>query len=356
MHCFRSRGEPFLKRFTVNFIQKTTPMRTILFSVSSLLLISATSLAQAPYTFSVYSQPYVPLDSATLVDSGYAWNSNDYLTAPVGFAFNIDTIHCPYMFSSGGSSFATDTNVVTISAFLFTSASLDDRGYMTDSVAHSPIRYKLTGPAGHRIFKFEIANAGFDQQLLDMGVMTDSVSLQSWFYEDSGIVELRYGPSHITGTDYFTPFNFAGYARDVDSNGNGLFYALGGNPLSPIVQHVPLVGGNPSVAFSGLTSFPPSGTVYRFAYHPGALAITQLTDESDISVYPTVAANEVTVQCAKAGGRSYEILSVSGIHMDLSGPLTDGRNEVDVRALPAGMYLLRVNGGAGSTVYKFVKM
>ena len=183
---------------------------------------------------------------------------------PIGFPFRIDTINCPYYFSEGGSSFLTDTNNVTVSGFIMTIASLNDRGYTIDSVAHSPIRYKVTGPVGNRIFKSEFFNAGFDQQLQTSGVMTDSVNLQVWFYEDSGAVELRYGPSLITDPSYFDPVNFVGYGQDLDTNFSGKIYVLNGNPAAPTVQAVNMVNGNQTTVFAGLSSFPPGGTVNRY--------------------------------------------------------------------------------------------
>ncbi len=329
-------------------------MRQILLSALAVLSLSSGASAQMPYNFRAFNQAYVPLDSATLVDSGYAWNSNDLMAMPIGFPFRIDTINCSYYFSEGGASFLTDTANTTVSGFIMTSASLDDRGYSIDSVSHSPIRYKVTGPVGNRIFKSEFFNAGFDQQLQNYGVMTDSVNLQVWLYEDSDAVEMRYGPSLISDPTYFSPINFAGYGQDIDTNGNGKIYVLNGNPANPTLQTVALLNGNPATIFAGLSAFPPSGTVYRFSRKAGT-GISNVPDAEQVVVYPTICSNEVMIKYTGTDKLDYNVIAVNGADMKLTGSLDKGLEHLDVSNLPAGMYLLHVQNASGSKVYKFVK-
>ncbi len=331
-------------------------MRQFLFTLFTILLLSSKAFAQMNYTFTVYSQPYVPLTSATRIDSGLIWDNTHNFTAPLGFPFKIDTINCPYFISEGGNVSVTDTATVTFSGFILTDASLDDRGYTTDTVSHSPVKYKLTGTAGHHIFMYEVSNAGFDQQLLDISKMTDSVNLQIWYYEDSGIVELRYGTSLVTGTDYFDPAGpIAGYLEDFVS-GNGTVYMLGGNPASPILQKVPISGGMPTIAYSGLSSFPPDGTVYRFTPNFAPLSIGQVFIPENIIVYPTVCTDNVMIKYKGAENLNYDVYSINGAQMNLTGQANKGLNRINISNLPAGMYLLHLQGSADSKVYKFVKM
>jgi len=335
-------------------------MRNKLFLTLAIIGISFGSFAQLPYTLTVYSQAYVPLDSATVLDPGQVWNTNYNFAAPVGFNFYMDTIDCPNFYSIGGNFAVTDTANVTSSGFIITDASLDDRGYLGDTVSRSPLRYKLTGTPGNLIFKAEFFNAGFDQQLQDSLPMTDSVNFQVWYYEDSGTVELRYGPSLITGTDYFNFGNgpLVGYACDNDTNGNGNIYLLNGDPLHPTIQTVVQINGNLLSTPLSLNSYPVNGTVYRFSrLHPiNLVSVPEVFTSENVSVFPTRCSNEIKVKYSGPETPAYEIFSVTGIKMGLSGQVQKGLNHIDLSNFPPGMYLLHLQGAGDSKVYKFVKI
>lgn len=228
--------------------------------------LSFVSFAQVmPYNFSAYNQAYVPLDSATRIDSGLIWDGNATFAVPVGFHFLIDTMNCPN-FVAMNDVVVVDTTSF-LDGFIISDATFDDRGLDSMIKSKSPIRYKVTGPVKERIFKAEFFNAGFDQQLLDGMPLTDSVNFQVWFYEDSGTVEVRFGPSLVTGADYF-PFvgtDVSGYLQHLDTNGTGYIYALKGNPAHPTMQTAHLINGIPTSSFSGLDTWPPNGTVYRLS-------------------------------------------------------------------------------------------
>ncbi len=331
-------------------------MKQPLLAFLAIILIAGKAEAQMPYTFTAYHQTYVPLTSGTVLAPGYAWNSSTFYSIPTGFPFMIDTIHCSYMFMQGGGTTATDTANVTASGFLLTDASLDDRGYTLGGTSLSPIRWVLSGTTPNRILKVEAFNCGFDQQLIDSGFMKDSVNLQVWYYEDSDIVELRYGPSLITGTDYFiAPTTIAGYMKDMDTFGNGTFYALGGNPNNPVVQTVPFAGGNPVGTFLPLSGFPQSGQVYRFA-RIDRTGVPSVFSSDNIKVFPTSAPSEVYVSYKGPETLSYEVMSVNGTRMNIEGKAVNGTTTINISELPSGMYLLHLSGPTDSKVYKFVKI
>ncbi len=332
-------------------------MKQFLVLSFAILLLTVKVSAQLPYSFSVYNQAYAPLTGATLFHPGLVWNVNSIFSAPIGFPFTIDTFHCSNFYSEGANTTSTDTTSATFSGFILTDAGLDDRGSVGGgTVSLSPVRYEVTGSAGHQVFKFEVFNAGFDQQLVDSGFMSDSVDMQLWYYEDSGIVEIRYGPSLITGTDYF---NFAGtmsgFVQNLDSNGDGTIYLLGGNPASPTVQAVPLVSGNPTTTVNVLSSFPPSGTVYRFAPISYPNNVTSIFTTTNVNVYPTAAQDEVMINYKGNETLSYDVLSLNGARM-ANGSANNGTTHIDVSNFPAGIYLLHLQGSADSKVYKFVKI
>ena len=333
-------------------------MKQFLVLSCAFFLLAVNVSAQLPYSFSVYNQAYVPLTGATLFHPGLVWNVNSIFSAPIGFPFTIDTFHCSNFYSEGANTTSTDTTSATFSGFVLTDAGLDDRGGVGGgTVSRSPVRYELTGSAGHQIFKFEVFNAGFDQQLVDSGFLSDSVDMQMWYYEDSGIVELRYGPSLITGTDYFNyAGTMSGFIQNLDSNGNGTAYLLGGSPASPSVQTVPLVSGNPTTTFDVLSPFPPSGTVYRFGPLHNSTDVGTFFTPATVNVYPTAAQDEVMINYKGNEILGYDVLSVNGARMEVNGWANNGITHIDISNFPAGIYLLHLQGSSDSKVYKFVKI
>jgi len=320
-------------------------------------LCSVTASAQFPYHFSAYHDTYVPLDSATIVDSGRVWDLGTIFHAPIGFPFMIDTFHCSSFISPGANDPATDSNSVITSGFIIEDGDLDDRGFVTDSFSLSPVRYKVTGPVGHQIFKFEVWNAGFDQQFSATGAMTDSFCFQYWYYQDSNVVELRYGPSRVTRTDYFALGKpFAGFGQNVDTGGNGTLYILGGNPNSPNVQTVPLVAGNPTTIFSPLNSFPTSGTVYRFGPLPNHTSVNELLNSDELNVYPTSASNEVIINYKGGDQLHYNVYSITGANTNINGNAVKGLTKIDISNLPSGMYMVNAATAEVSRVFKIVKI
>ena len=311
-----------------------------------------------PYTFSYYNQAYVPLDSATRIDSGVIWDGGTMFVTPVGFHFLIDTINCPDFIFNDNTVFADTGNFVD--GFIISDADFTDRGIDSMIKSKSPVRYKVTGPAKERIFKTEYFSAGFDLQFQQGLPLTDSVNFQVWFYEDSGTVEIRFGPSLVSVPDYFQAIgqDLSGYGQHVDTNGNGYLYVLKGNPAHPTMQTVHFVGGAPTTSFSGLDTWPPNGTVYRYT-RKNPINLVQVpavfTDEN-VDVFPTVCTNQLTVRFDGNETPDYNIISISGENMNLKGQVNHGTNRIDVSNLAVGTYLLHLQGGADSKVFRFVKM
>ncbi len=321
--------------------------------------ISIGSFAQVmPYTFSAYNQAYLPLDSATRIDSGVIWDYNTTFTAPVGFHFLIDTINCPAFIFNDNSFFADSGNF--LDGFIISDADFTDRGIDSLIKSKSPVRYKVTGPPKERIFKAEYFNVGFDYQFQQGIPLTDSVNFQVWFYEDSGTVEIRFGPSLVSVSDYFQFIgnDVSGYVQHIDTNGNGYLYILKGNPAHPTMQTVHMVNGIPTTSFSGLDAWPPNGTVYKYT-RKNPINLVQVpvvfTDEN-VDVFPTVCTNQLTIRFDGNETPEYNVVSISGANMNMKGQVSRGTNKIDVSNLAAGTYLLHLQGGADSKVFRFVKM
>ena len=330
------------------------------FVVAVLLLIVSAANAQFPYVFTTFSQAYVPLTGATSINNATIWSEISWYAIPIGFNFQFDTINFSFLSLQGPANVITDTNsdIVTTSSFVLTDANLLDRGYGT-SASLSPMRYVVSGIAGSRIFKYEVFNAGFEGEYDSLHTLTDSVNIQVWLYEGSNIVELRYGPSRISHPDYYfinsgTPGKTViTYLQDIDVSSSGNAWVLAGDPANPSIQNILLTNGIPSVFPTCLSSFPDSGTVYRFTPQP--LVVNDINRPGNIKVYPTFCDNELLVDYNSTDKMFYKIMSVTGSDMNISGTLHFGTNLVDISNIPPGMYLLDLQNKNQKNIYKVIK-
>lgn len=329
-------------------------MRKILFPLCALLTISTASFAQMPYDLAVKTEAYQPLTNGTTVNGTTIWDDEDFST-PLGFNFDI-----------GGK---TTTNISFVASemcygaltgvqngFYVTDIDIYDRGNITGVNSRSPIRYEVTGTAPNRIFKYEVFNAGMYDEYDLYATDNDSLNYQVWFFETSNIVELHYGPSkisHPTDYHYISGSAIVGYIKDFDLDNFALdkIYYLKGDPAAPTIDsadmNTPMNGG--------LNTYPPNGTVYRFA--PKGLDVKKVSAlDGRLAMVTNTSSTDVVINNNAKGSLSYNILSIDGASMNITGKLTEGRNQIDISALAAGMYMLQVQGAEGQKAFKVVKL
>jgi len=337
--------------------------RIILFII---LLVSIASpgatYAQFPYKLSTLNEPYKPLSGGTNITS-LVWFNDDFFAMPMPFGINMDTVHCTIPFIEGGSTIVTDTGKNIVSSFFLTDANLIDKGFSgSDLNFLSPIRYEIFGDTGNRIFKLEIANAAFFNEIV-YGTTYDSVYMQIWLYETTNMVELRYGPSHVShGYNYFPNKGFPGigYIQDVDSSLNGMYYILGGDPVSPFVESILSTNGVLASKPSGLNSFPVEGTVYRFT--PVKLYVDKNAghlSETVTKVYPTTCNNDLIIEYTTDRPNDkayYNLFSETGVLQLNDVVLPNMLNHVDVGGLTPGIYILQLQTSKGIDRQKIIKI
>lgn len=318
-----------------------------------LLLTSLKSAAQLPYTLSTLNQAYQPLTATTTLNGSTIWD-DDSISVSMPFAFSVGgrTMTRFIIDLGAGGFFNGDTGVV--SGFYYGDMDLVDKGNLTGTATVSPLRYQVAGSTPNRIFKVEIVNAGFYDELNDSNSANDGVNIQMWLYETTNIVELRYGPSVISGPDYFYSgtgplVGFEQYGEDSSGITN-VFYTLTGNPSAPTIDSLDINNGTGNV----LNSFPANGTVYRFTPKV-ANAIGKIPAIANVTVYPTQAQDELHITMGGSATATYRIVGVDGRSTGLTGAANAGTNKVDLRSLAQGMYLLQLENGAGQSTYRFSK-
>jgi hypothetical protein len=247
---------------------------------------------------------------------------------------------------------ATDTTGA-VDGMVMLGAMLADRGLMTGR-SRSPIRFQVTGTAPNRIFKAEVQGAGFFEEMISAGTTADSVNLQVWLYETSNVVELRYGPSRVSANpDYFSNGGpSVGFVRgfDFDVPTYQKFYGLVGSPSAPVIDSFTFGGIE-----NGLTSYPASGTVYRFT--PRTATSTADVYQSELSFvrpYPNPFTDELIFRFAGRGTVDYQILSMNGTRL-MQGQANHGETRLAVNHLAPGAYIVRVASGTEARSTQFIK-
>lgn len=317
-------------------------------AVTSALLLNKAN-AQMPYNVSTLNEPYVSLTNATNLTSGIMWSDTSSFTIPIGFNFQL-----------GGSTITSfrlsETNLILNGAtglqsgFGMLGTSLQDRNFPSGTPA-SPIQYTLTGNAGSRILKLEIKNAGFTNEKDMFDTNEDFVNVQVWLYENSNIVEFRFGASAINHfQEYFLQKVPIGYLKNlnVEMFSFDKFYCLTGNPMSPGLDSTSSL-----TTPIGLTAYPVSGTVYRFK--PKSNNTTGINEVNKVNlgnIYP-MPANEKLYIDSKA--TKYEIYTIAGSTI-LSGKISGNHEEISLQQLQSGTYFLKLSNDKNETdTRKFVK-
>jgi len=337
-------------------------MRKFLLSLLALSFFIAGNKAIAQkgaYWLTATAGSYTELSGATDVAGTLPWDSAKNFIIPIGFTFVVETSVTSNIYLNRVNSFCVDTfKHPILHGFQLLNAALTDRGSGSSA---SPISYQLSGTPGSQILKLQLKNAGFIQELINHSTLNDYVNLQLWLYEGSNVVEIHFGPSHLTYPDLYFGFSgnspAIGYVRRKNLTGDGTMYPATGLASSPSD-----IGLTDSVVFqsfgifyngSSLLGYPAPGTIFKFG--PLKAGVNNV-NVKDANIYPTVCKSYITVDYISAEPTTFEVISVRGIPTTLKGTLQNGTSRIDLSKIAAGNYLLRLQNSTGKFVQKFVKL
>lgn len=290
------------------------------------------------FFFIVDNQPYQTLENSISLTQGIPYDDPSYLV-PLGFEFEyLGDFYDSLVFAgidSYGAELAFFKSVPGYPVHLISPYMMDIiDGQINGSKADSDIRYWVDGEVGNRVFYLEWSNVGFYNE-------GDPYSMRMNFmmrlYEGTNAIEFHYGSrtelDHNIITDYEgVPVVFT---KNVDENEQSIesMQALSGNPSNPTLLEYTNVGD--FIMGEQLVETPFENTVYRF----NPLFInTNETDENEIKTYPNPANEKLYVQIDQPG--LVTLWNATGQKVYESF-FTQGLNEVDVAALPTGLYFLK---------------
>lgn len=202
---------------------------------------------------------------------------------------------------------------------------------MIDSVTGSKVLWKVEGETGNKVLKIEWRIVGF----FGFGD-TITTNFQSWHYQNSGKMEFRYGPHTIPKdpNDDFPDGAYVGLFKGTTDfmTLHKIFHLWGTNPEKPSIT---------KLSFKIFTYPPDNGTVYSIV--PPSASVTEENGEESIG--SIIFSDNLSIPEAS----SLTLYDMTGRE------LANGRSNVDVSQVTAGMYMLRIKTAGGVQIRKALK-
>lgn len=205
----------------------------------------------------------------------------------------------------------------------------------------SDVRYEITGSAGERVLKAQWRN-----WRLEDGPPDNFANCQIWYYQATGVIEMRYGPNSGSDLDY----------DGTDGPNCGIFYGpddflsiyeklwLTEDALAPTLDSLPIIN------WSTLFNLPAPNTVYRFTPRFTITGVEPIAGAPALDARYDAAAHELVVRCEQ--GSPVQQLQLTDALGRRVGEWTLGAAEkrIPLPGLRAGVYLLRAQSDRGSAL------
>lgn len=302
-----------------------------------------------PYEFSVLSDPYYDLTAPISISNDEVWDDPFYITS-TGFDVTIFDLVTNTLGILQPGAQVINLNEANPDSVHLLVPYMSDIMNANDSTAVSPISYQLEGPPGNAVFKLEWKNVGFYGEWDANNTFYNTTNFQLWIYQNTGVIEFRYGPNTIKSGSlihYFGTGPLVLLGKNASFNGSGWagLWALGGNPQNPTITAIP--SGQQPLAEQSLTSEPASGTVYRFA--PIVISAEQVHKNKPLHVWPSPASTILNVSIKP--NCPFKVYDVAGREV-YAGAARTAYEQLDVSSWPVGQYCIQAEG---YTLTRFIK-
>jgi hypothetical protein len=326
--------------FRRSFAAMTTQRSPLLLLALLAFLAFHTSVASAqfPYTLETDSSSYVDLvGSPSLAAPG--WDDPEF-SVELGFDFPFFGQMTSGFSQMGlGNIMGTPVSESAMDFFIPGAYDLADLSTVIDE--DSKISYLLEGTPGAYVFKIEWRNCGFYEEVFegdDNSTFSSRYNAQVWLYEASGVIEYRYGLIDIQfeTESLSTPIGLAHNLNGDDETGD--MYVLSGDESEPYLLLTTLE----EFLFSGLTSHPSFGRIYRFT--PAIDAIDEASSALPLlDLYPNPATDHVQFDLGPKL-QTWRAVDLTG--RTLASGTGQGLTHLDLTNFAQGTYILQVAGFA----------
>lgn len=305
------------------------------FLLASLLIILTGSLsAQLPYVFEVDSADYIDLVGSTPLDEP-GWDDPNFLVN-LGFDFPFFGQMISELYQGGYGSFMGAESESGGGNYL-NPGFYDLADLPASQKDYSQISWLTEGTLGDHIFKIEWKNCGFYEEVFEGDTISPSrYNGQIWLYESTGTIEYRYGLIDVQFEQ--EPPVLVGLVRNLYDDQGDLFF-LTGPESAPTFAQVPFELAD----FSGVTSDPSWGRIYRFTPEVDAVDEAAAATLAQLSIYPNPATGPVQINL---GPQTTLWRAVDMAGRTIAEGKSQGWTTVDLSGAAAGQYLLHAEGFA----------
>lgn len=321
-----------------------------------LFLLCCAANAQVQYELTVLNETYVNLENTTSINNGEIWD-DPLFEIPVGFEFQLGLLTVDMLFTGGSGGIISTTpdfdgSEGDIGALGPLLQDITDRG-SGSSTSLSPISFRLDGDPGSQILKVEWNNTGF----FNNSNLEDFVNFQMWIYEESDVIEFRYGPNEINnpnqsfdGLTGIAVGLFPFVPIDGDANDSGQeSYILSGDPLNPDIVLINTPEDFDNTIDVALTGAIPDGTVYRFS--PETLSVNDVSFSAEVDIYPNPTSDFFRIK-SDIESYSVQIYNVAGLQIE---QILERKQQYDISNLAAGVYFVKVVSDSGVVTKRLIK-
>lgn len=276
------------------------------------------------YEFEYLQESYRPLESPITLNPGVDYPGHNNYTVALGFEFRFfdQAVHSIKVQRNGVVHLGTLSELIV--PFRPTLA----------VVPQSRISYQIEsqGPCQHRILKVEWRNMAL---LCQDSVVEGDVSFQIWLYEDSDLVELRYGPQlNISAAESCAGNRWSYLGPRLRKEIDGPFAIITDSYEQPtLVQGIGPILAN---TYNIQLAIPPDGTVYRFKPIP-------LFQEAAFLVGPNPSTGEVYIESFADNCEPFRIILADlWGRVYLQAETTASSVPLDLNGFQPGWYILRL--------------
>ncbi|MVN75961.1 T9SS type A sorting domain-containing protein [Hymenobacter sp. HMF4947] len=316
-----------------------------MWSLACLTLLAARpSQAQdvSRYQFAATSGTFTPLVGGTAVSN---LSANDAISA---------NITLPFTFTYGGKAYttlqATTDGYIDFRGSSTYSQSINTLGAGLTTVApfyddltgvNGTASYAVSGTSPNRVFTFEWLNWG-----IGFNATAANLSFQVKLYEGTNVLQFVYRPeAGAVGTTPSASIGIDGGTTTAGTRGN--FVSLSDASASPTLVN----NATAALPVNTISTRPAAGQVYTFT--PAATLATRTAfGASQLELFPNPAAGAFTLRLpALAAERTAQVALFNSLGQLLQSRSLDlapagTQTQVDVSALAAGLYTLRVQAGS----------